>query len=78
VNNTFEGTAPGVRPTGLGFSGENVVVADNCFNNMEKGIELFGDDPDYGTTVGTASNATLVDNGFCNVDTNYNFQSLAT
>jgi hypothetical protein len=55
-----------------------VVVADNCFNNMEKGIELFGDDPDYGTTVGTASNATLVDNGFCNVDTNYNFQSLAT
>ncbi|UCD52862.1 MAG: right-handed parallel beta-helix repeat-containing protein, partial [Phycisphaerales bacterium] len=78
VNNTFDGTAPGVRPTGLAFSGENVLVTDNRFSNMEKGIELFGDDPDYGTVVGTASNATLVDNGFCNVDTNYNFQPLAT
>jgi hypothetical protein len=78
VNNLFEGTAPGYRPTGLGFSGENVLVANNRFVDMEKGIELFGEDPDYGTSLGTASNATLVDNGFCNVDTNYNLQPLAT
>jgi hypothetical protein len=78
VNNTFEGSAPGYRPTGLGFSGENVLVANNRFVDMEKGIELFGDDPDYGTSLGTASNATLLDNGFCNVDTNYNFEPLAS
>jgi len=78
VNNTFEGTAPGYRPTGLAFSGENVLVANNRFVDMEKGIELFGDDPDYGTSLGTAFNATLLDNGFCDVDINYNFQPQAT
>ena len=77
VNNTFEGTAPGVRPTGLAFSGQDVLVANNRFSNIETGVLLLGDDPDF-PDVGTASNATLVDNGFCNVDTNYNFEPLAT
>jgi hypothetical protein len=78
ANNSFEGTAPGSRPTGLVFSGQDVLVTGNRFADMEKGIELFGDDPDFGTSVGVASNATLVDNGFCNVDTNYSFQPLAS
>lgn len=77
TNNTFEGTAPGARRVGLAFSGEDVMVAGNRFSDMEKGIELFGDDPDF-PDIGTASNATLIDNGFCNVDMNYNFQPLAT
>jgi hypothetical protein len=78
VNNSFEGAAPGARPAGLGISGENVLVADNRFSDMETGIVVLGDDPDFGTSLGIASNATLVDNGFCNVDSNYNFEPLAT
>ncbi|MHC4748207.1 MAG: right-handed parallel beta-helix repeat-containing protein, partial [Planctomycetota bacterium] len=78
INNTFEGTAPGAIPVGLGISGENVLVSSNRFSDMERGIVLLGDDPDFGTSLGIASNATLVDNGFCNVGTNYDFQPLAT
>ena len=78
TNNSFEGTAPGHRPMGLALSGENVLVADNRFSDMETGVVLLGEDPDFGTSLGIASNVTLVDNGFCNVDTNYNFEPLAT
>ncbi len=78
MNNSIEGTAPGARPTGLAFSGENVLVVGNQFSDMETGVVLLGDDPDFGTSPGIASNATLVDNGFFNVDTNYDFQPLAT
>jgi hypothetical protein len=63
---------------GLVVSGENVLAAGNQFSDMETGLILLGDDPDFGTSVGIASNATLVDNGFCNVDTNYDFQPLAS
>jgi hypothetical protein len=78
MNNTFEGTAPGARPGGLAVSGEEVLVTGNRFSNMETGVGILGDDPDWGTALGIASNATLVDNGFCNVDTNYDLQPLAT
>jgi len=77
VNNSFEGTAPGVRHTGVAFSGDNVLVSSNRFSDMPLGILLFGDDdpwldvygfpPHY---FGIASNATIVANGFCNVATN--------
>jgi len=77
MNNSFEGTAPGVRHAGLAFSGEDVVVANNRFSDMETGVILFGGDPDF-LDVGTASNVTLLDNGFCDVDTNYDLQPLAT
>jgi len=78
VDNTFEGTAPGIIPAGLAVSGENVLVAGNRFSDMERGIVLLGDDPDFGTSFGIASNATLLDNGFCNVGTNYDLEPLAT
>jgi len=80
VNNSFEGTAPGLRPTGLGFSGDNVLVATNRFSDMETGtgIVLFGNDPEFGTYLGIASNAALIANGFCNVATNYVFEPLTS
>jgi hypothetical protein len=77
MDNSFEGTAPGVRHAGLAFSGEDVSVANNRFSDMEIGVLLLGDDPDF-PDVGNASNATLLDNGFCNVTTNYDLQPLAT
>ena len=67
VNNSFEGTAPGFRPTGLMFSGDNVLVAANGFSDMPLGVLLFGDDPDFGTYLGLATNARLVGNQFCHV-----------
>ena len=67
VNNSFEGTAPGVRPTGLMFSGDNVQVAANRFSDMPLGVLLLGDDPDFGTYLGLATNAKLLGNQFCRV-----------
>jgi hypothetical protein len=78
VDNTFDGTAPGLRPTGLVLSGENVSVARNRFSNLPLGIVLFGDDPDFGTILGIAHNARLNTNRFCNVTTNVWVQPLAT
>jgi len=78
VNNLLEGAAPGYRPGGLNFSGEGVVVATNRFSDLESGILLFGDDPDFGMSLGIASNAVLIANGFCNVATNLTVESLAT
>jgi hypothetical protein len=78
VDNTFDGTAPGLRPTGLVLSGENVPVARNRFSNLPLGIVLFGDDPDFGTILGIAHNAQLNTNRFCNVTTNVWVEPLAT
>jgi len=36
---------------------------------MDPGIVLFGDDPDFATYLGVASNAVLTTNGFCDVTT---------
>jgi len=78
VNNSFEGTAPGYRPGGLLLSGENVLVGTNRLSDMDTGIVLIGDDPDFGTFFGVASNAVLSANGFCNVATNYVYEPLTT
>jgi hypothetical protein len=78
VNNSFEGFAPGYRPIGLAFSGENVLVGTNRFSDMDTGIVLIGDDPDFGTYFGIASNAVLTANGFCNVATNYVYEPLTS
>jgi hypothetical protein len=45
---------------------------------METGILLGGDDYDFGTCLGFASNAVLIANGFCNVATNYVLETLTT
>lgn len=78
VDNTFDGMAPGRRPTGLALSGENLLVARNRFSNLPQGIVLFGNDPDFGTYLGIAQNAQLMTNRFCNVTTNLWVQPLAT
>jgi hypothetical protein len=78
VDNTFDGTAPGLRPTGLALSGENVSVDRNRFSNLPQGVILLGNDPDFGTYLGTAHNAGLSTNRFCNVTTNLVVEPLAT
>jgi len=78
ANNSFEGTAPGIRPSSLVLSGNSVMVATNRFRDMETGILLLGDDPVFGTSLGIASNATLRANDFCNVTTNITVEPLAT
>ena len=78
VDNTFDGTAPGQRPMGLGISGEDLLVAGNRFSNLPQGIVLFGDDPDNGTYLGIANNTQLSSNRFCNVTTNVWVEPLAT
>jgi hypothetical protein len=78
VDNTFDGTAPGRRPMGLGLSGENLLVARNRFRNLVQGIVLFGNDPQFGTSLGIAHNAQLTTNRFCNVATNIIVEPLAT
>lgn len=78
LGNTFDGTTPGLRPAGLALSGENVLVATNRFSNLPKGIVLLGNDPDFGMSLGTAHNAQLNTNQFCNVPTNVVVEPMAT
>jgi len=78
VNNSFGGTGPGYRPTGLYLSGEDVKVVANRFDNMETGIVLFGLDPDFGPVFGIASNAKVVGNQFCEVPDPIVIEPLAT
>ncbi len=78
VNNTFDGTAPGLRPAGLSLSGENVLVDRNRFSNLPQGVVLLGDDAEFGTYLGLAHKAQLNANRFCNVTKNVVTESLAT
>jgi nitrous oxidase accessory protein NosD len=77
-NNRFQGTAPRFLPLGLAVSGTNVTIAINQFENMEEGIRLFGNDPNFGTLVGIAVDAQVTSNRFCEVATPINRQSLAS
>lgn len=78
LDNTFDGTAPGLRPTGLALSGENLPVARNRFSNMPNGIVLLGNDLDFGTSFGIAHNAQLNTNRFCGVTNSVTVEPLAT
>lgn len=78
ANNSFDGTAPGSRPTGLGLSGENLSVDHNRFSNLPQGILLFGNDPDFGEVLGLAHDGRLTANRFCNVANEVILQPLAT
>ncbi len=62
VNNTFEGPGYGIVSTD---SGDRMV--DNQFTDSSIGIALFGEDPDFGTVLGIARDATLIANQFCHV-----------
>lgn len=77
-DNRFQGTAPGVLPLGLAVSGTNVTIAENLFEDMPEGIRLLGDDPDFGTILGSAVNAQVTGNRFSDVALPINRQSMAT
>jgi len=77
-NNRFQGTAPGIIPVGLAVSGTNVTIANNQFEDMPEGMRLLGNDPTFGTILGSAVNAQVTSNRFCNVTTNINVQPLAS
>jgi hypothetical protein len=76
-NNRCQGTAPGILPLGLAVSGTNMTIANNQFEDMPEGIRLLGDDPDFGTILGTAVNAQVTSNRFCNVTNRINVEPLA-
>lgn len=77
-NNHVQNIAPGIRPVGLAVTGTNVTIADNQFENMEEGIRLGGNDPDFGTLLGIAVNAQVTSNRFCGVTTPVTVQPLAS
>jgi hypothetical protein len=62
VNNAFEGPGYGIVTSDFGDQ-----IVNNQFSGSTIGIGLLGDDPDFGTTLGIASDATLIANRFCNV-----------
>jgi len=63
---TSEPPPPLDTAVGLWFSGENVQVTGNQFRDLEQGIRLGGGDP---YPFGIPTNATLIDNRFCDVAT---------
>lgn len=77
-NNRFQGTAAGVLPLGLAFSGANATIAANQFADMPEGIRLFGDDPDFGQIFGSAKDTIVSENRFCRVAKPINQQRLST
>ncbi len=76
-NNRFQGTAPGIIPVGLAVTGKSVKIGNNQFENMEEGIRLIGNDPTFGTILGSAINAQVTSNRFCGVTTPVTVQPLA-
>ena len=67
VNNKFQATGLGYRAGGLYVSGDHIRIVNNEFSDMPTGITLFGEDPDFGTVLGIARDATLIANRFCHV-----------
>ena len=78
INNTFLGPGTGYRSHGLVVSGEGTQIRSNHFSNLPTGILLLGDDPDFGTALGTTTNATLIGNRFCDVTKPIDTEPLVT
>ena len=53
-------------------------MINNQFTGSSIGIGLFGDDPDFGTALGIASDATLTANQFCHVAVTILIEPLVT
>jgi hypothetical protein len=68
----------GYRPYGPTVTGEGTQILSNRFLNMPTGILLIGNDPDFGTTLGIATNTTLIGNRFCDVATPIEIEPLVT
>jgi len=68
VNNTFQGTGPGPVPIGIGVTGDDILIANNDFSDMPRGIQLIGGGPEHGTLLGITTNPKVIANRFCGVD----------
>jgi len=78
VENTFEGPGAGAFNIGIASSGSTDRIIANRFRNLTSGVILVGDDPVFGTTLGIASNASLIENRFCEVATPILLEPLVT
>ncbi len=78
VENVFEGPGAGAFNIGIASSGNADRIIANRFRNLTSGVVLAGDDPIFGTTLGIASDATLLGNRFCEVGTPLLVEPLAT
>jgi hypothetical protein len=78
VENTFEGPGAGPFNIGIASSGSADRIIANRFHNLTSGVVLAGDDPVFGTTLGIASNSTLLANRFCEVGTPLLIEPLVT
>ena len=78
INNFFQGSGGGLTSSGLWVSGTNFGVSFNQFTNLTRGIVLNGKDPVFGTALGIARNAAVINNRFCTVATNVVFEPLVT
>jgi hypothetical protein len=79
VDNTFQGSGQGSRfDIGIAVSGDQINIATNHFSNLRRGVILFGNDPDFGTMFGTATNPQLVGNRFCEVTTPIDIEPLVS
>lgn len=78
IVNTFEGPGTGPFNIGIASSGSADRITANRFRHLTSGVLLVGDDPVFGTTLGVASDATLVGNRFCEVGTPILIEPLVT
>ncbi len=78
VENTFEGPGTGAFDIGIASSGSGDRIIANKFRNLTSGVILAGDDPVSGTSLGIASDATMIDNRFCEVGTPILIEPLVT
>ncbi len=77
-NNRFQGTASGILPLGLAYSGAFGVIASNQFEDVPEGLRLFGMDPDFEDIFGSAEGTIVSDNRFCRVAKTINQQPLSS
>lgn len=78
VENTSEGSGNGAFNLGIPSSGRADQIVANRFGNLTSGVILIGDDPIFGTTLGIASDVTLIGNRFCEVSTPILIEPLVT
>jgi hypothetical protein len=78
VENSFEGPGTGPFNIGIVSSGSADRIIANRFRNLTSGVFLVGDDPIFGTTLGIASDASLIANRFCEVGTPIILEPLVT
>lgn len=78
VENIFEGPGAGAFNIGIASSGSGDRIIANRFRNLTSGVFLVGNDPIFGTTLGVASDTSLLANRFCEVGTPILVEPLVT